>query len=155
MFRCAVVVFCALAAAALALVTGSSLFPPALGAQVLAWSACPHLTDARCAMLPVPIDPRKPQGAKLELRIARLPVTDAAQKRGTLVFIPGGPGIGIEPTLAAAAAQVKAFRRHYDVVTFDPRGIGESDPIRCDPKAVPAAPTPSADPPTRAQFQNI
>ncbi len=103
----------------------------------------------------MPIDPAKPGGPTLKLRLARLSATDPAHRRGVLLIVPGGPGIGIEPTIGAAEHQVAELRRYYDVVTFDPRGIGASDPIRCDPNALPKAPAPSSQPPTRTEFENI
>jgi pimeloyl-ACP methyl ester carboxylesterase len=105
-------------------------------------------------VLAVPVDPRNPNGASLNLRIARLPSIGPG-RAGTLLFIPGGPGVSIEGTLGGAERQIAEFRRHFDVVTFDPRGVGESEPIRCDPRAVPRPPAPSLKAPTREQFRGI
>jgi pimeloyl-ACP methyl ester carboxylesterase len=146
---------CTPVVASVALLTRVLAAAPTADAPSLQWSACPQLKDAQCAMMTVPIDPVKPNGATLNLRLARMPTASTGHKRGMLLIIPGGPGVGIEPTLSAAAKQVAAFRRYYDVVTFDPRGVGQSDPVRCDPNAVPKPPAPSAQPPTRAQFRTI
>jgi pimeloyl-ACP methyl ester carboxylesterase len=107
----------------------------------LHWSRCTDVPNAKCAGLPVPIDPAQPNGATLTLRIARVPAIDSKHKKGMLLSIPGGPGIGISVMLnphMRKEQHMDDFRHEYDVVTFDPRGVGQSDPIRCAPNAVPS-----------------
>jgi pimeloyl-ACP methyl ester carboxylesterase len=58
-----------------------------------------------------------------------------------LISIPGGPGVGISIMLdphMRAEQHMDDFRREFDVVTFDPRGVGESDPVRCSAEAEPS-----------------
>ena len=50
---------------------------------------------------------------------------------------------------------VADFQQQYDVVTFDPRGIGKSSPIRCDPKAAPKVEMPLDHKPTQAEFDAV
>lgn len=111
---------------------------PSATAEQLRWAPCDDVPDAVCAFLEVPIDPAQPDGAQLYLRLAKLPALDAAQSQGSLLLIPGGPGVGI----MAAGGQfgilrdifhTDELREHFDVVTYDPRGIGQSNPIRCKP----------------------
>jgi pimeloyl-ACP methyl ester carboxylesterase len=108
----------------------------------LHWEPCDDVPDAECAWLEVPIDPAQPDGPQLNLRLARLPALDASRSQGSLLIIPGGPGVGI----TAAGGQfgilrplfhLDELRETYDVVTFDPRGIGQSSPIRCAPAPLP------------------
>jgi pimeloyl-ACP methyl ester carboxylesterase len=153
--RLVILYLCTPIVASLALLTRPLAAAPTADAPSPQWAACPQIKDAQCTMLTVPIDPAKPGGATLKLRLARMPTTATGHKRGVLLIIPGGPGVGIEPTLSAAKQQVSEFRRYYDVVTFDPRGVGQSDPIRCDPNAVPKPAAPPAQDPTRAQFRTI
>jgi pimeloyl-ACP methyl ester carboxylesterase len=111
------------------------------GAYTLRWSPCTEVPNAECGGLPVPIDPARPNGAKLTLRIARVPAIDPKRKKGVLVSIPGGPGVGISVMLdphMRKEQHMDDFRTEYDVVTFDPRGVGKSDPVRCAPDAVPS-----------------
>ena len=54
-----------------------------------------------------------------------------------------------------AAQHVAEFQRQYDVVTFDPRGIGNSSPIRCDPATAPTAEMPMDRTPTQAEFEAV
>lgn len=128
--------------------------PPA----ALQWAPCKDVPDAQCAGLQVPVDPAQPAGVKFALRIARVTASDPNAKRGVLVILPGGPGMGIAGTIGGEmrkAQHIDDFRKDYDVVTFDPRGIGESNPIRCAPEAVPSAPPPIDSVPTAADYKAI
>lgn len=108
----------------------------------LQWQRCDDVPDAECAWLAVPVDPAQPDGARLRLRLGRLPARDPSQSRGALLLIPGGPGVGITAAggqfgILRSLFHLDELRQTYDVVTFDPRGIGESSPIRCAPTSLP------------------
>lgn len=85
-----------------------------------------------CATLAVPLDPAVPRGRTITLAVARLA---AAQRSDATVLInPGGPGASGVDFLLGAADRLAAqgFTAHSDVVAFDPRGVGASEPqIRC------------------------
>jgi pimeloyl-ACP methyl ester carboxylesterase len=126
--------------------------------QVLQWTACPDIPDTECAGLDVPVDPARPDGPRFTLRLGRLPALDPTQRKGVLLFIPGGPGPGIAKTIGGddrRAQHVDEFRRQWDVVSFDPRGIEQSSPIRCAPDLRPPPRTPGDHPPTAAEFEAI
>lgn len=127
--------------------------PP--GPPALQWAPCDDIPDVECATIEVPVDHANPDGPQIPLRLGRLPNTDPTQYRGTLLIIPGGPGPGIQIMLVdnGPAQRLDEVRRSYDVVSFDPRGIGRSNPVRCDPALVPPVTLPAADPPTREQFE--
>jgi pimeloyl-ACP methyl ester carboxylesterase len=75
-----------------------------------------------------------------------------------LLILPGGPGAGIAEELGREmreAQHIPEFQQHYDVVTFDPRGIGKSNPIRCDPEAAPKVEMPMDRQPTEAEFDAL
>jgi pimeloyl-ACP methyl ester carboxylesterase len=129
--------------------------PPA--APVLQWSACPDVPKTECAVLDVPVDPARPDGAKLALRLGRVPAAYPAQNKGMLLILPGGPGAGIVEMFRDTRSDqhIEELAQQYDVVTFDPRGIGKSSPILCAPNAVPPVVTPVATPPSPAGFQAI
>ena len=127
-------------------------------APALSWAPCVDVPQTQCATLAVPVDPARPDGATLKLRIARVPASNQSSKKGVLIFIPGGPGVGISGTFGGenrTGQHVDDFRREYDVVAFDPRGIGQSNPIRCDPAAVPSATPPAGGAPSAAEFKAI
>ncbi len=134
--------------------------PSAAEAQPVApptlhWAACPDVPETECSGLTVPVDPGRPSGEQFTLRIARVPAADPAHKKGMLLFIPGGPGVGIAGTFGGGertGQHIDEFRRDYDVVTFDPRGIGRSSPIRCAPDALPKPSMPVDRAPSRQEL---
>jgi pimeloyl-ACP methyl ester carboxylesterase len=115
--------------------TGTSAIVPT--ASTLHWSQCGgQLAGSECASLAVPLNYADPGGRKITLALSMIPATaPAAKQQGVLLVNPGGPG---EPgrSLAADVAgglspQVAAT---YDIVGFDPRGVGGSVPaLSCDP----------------------
>lgn len=94
--------------------------------QKLAWQDC---GGVQCAKLKVPVDYASP-ASSIEIAVSKVPAS--GDKKGTLVVNPGGPG-GSGYDYAAAADQIvtPAVRRQFDVVGFDPRGVGRSAPITC------------------------
>ena len=95
--------------------------------QVLAWSDCEGL---ECASLRVPVDYGDPSGPSMDLAIVRVPA--AGDARGALVINPGGPGSsGVDYARAASVIVGDAVRDAYDIVGFDPRGVGGSAPVDC------------------------
>ncbi len=97
----------------------------------------------------VPIDYRHPLGGSIRLAVTRAPALDAPSVQGTLVFNPGGPGESGNQILPVVLGMPAGDRppAHFDIVSFDPRGTGASDPLRCgtDPAAATSAlPVPSA-----------
>jgi len=88
-----------------------------------------------CAWLTVPLDYDDPGGATAQIGVMRLPATgDAAERIGSLVVNPGGPGGSgmVQANVVSLALEDTPVPRHFDVVGFDPRGVGASTPtIRC------------------------
>ena len=103
----------------------------------LRWSRCTDdlaaAADLRCATLKVPVDPAEPDGPTLDLAVAKQPATGSPSERiGSLVMNPGGPGASGIEFLASAASQLPdEVTKKFDLVSFDPRGIGASSPVRC------------------------
>ncbi|WP_043623056.1 alpha/beta hydrolase [Nonomuraea candida] len=102
----------------------------------ISWRACPAGpgVDPRqeCATLRVPMDHRKPGGPAISLAVSRIKTAKPATRRGVLLIIPGGPG---SPGLNRPSVQVGKLPRdvldRYDLVGFDPRGVGQSSPVSC------------------------
>src|SRR5690349_12795667 len=90
----------------------------------------------QCATLAVPLDYRHPNGRKITLALSMIPATAPAdQRQGDLLVNPGGPG-GSGRLLAAQVAYAldRSVASRYNVIGFDPRGVGASGPaLRCDP----------------------
>jgi pimeloyl-ACP methyl ester carboxylesterase len=97
--------------------------------QPLAWTDC---EGAQCAKLEVPVDYANPQGDTIELAVVKVPARKQSKRIGSLVVNPGGPGgSGVDYARAADFVVGKGVRDAYDVVGFDPRGVGRSAPIDC------------------------
>lgn len=98
--------------------------------QAISWDRCGGEFD--CATLTVPIDYDDPTGDTVDLAVLRSPATGDADPLGSLVVNPGGPGAsGVEYARAARAVVTAGVLERYDVVGFDPRGVGQSEPIEC------------------------
>lgn len=96
----------------------------------LNWSDCGN--GFQCATLSVPVDYQKPNGPKLDLALQRLPARNQASRIGSLLVNPGGPGgSAIEFLRNWAGAVNRNLRDRFDLVAFDPRGVGESSPVIC------------------------
>ncbi|WP_181787170.1 alpha/beta hydrolase [Streptomyces phytophilus] len=107
------------------------------------WGACKNLpapapgapaaeADWQCGTLDVPLDHDKPDGEKIGIAMIRAEATGPRKERiGSLLFNFGGPGGSGIDTLPGLAGQYKTLHKRYDLVSFDPRGVGRSDGVHC------------------------
>jgi pimeloyl-ACP methyl ester carboxylesterase len=98
--------------------------------SALLWTDCQN--GFQCATLKVPIDYAQPSRGSLDLALIRRPAEDPIHRVGSLVTNPGGPGAaGTQDLRLTAARYPPELRARFDLVSFDPRGVGMSSPVHC------------------------
>jgi pimeloyl-ACP methyl ester carboxylesterase len=104
--------------------------PGAARVPVLAWRACDG--SFQCATARVPLNYRYPRGPMISIAVISHRATDPARRIGSLFFNPGGPG---DPGVASLPSWYPLFparvRARFDIISFDPRGVGDSTAVRC------------------------
>ena len=97
--------------------------------QELDWSGC---GENECARLTVPLDYAEPDGETIEIALLRVRATGSGDRVGQLVVNPGGPGgSGVDYAAGGESVFGSTLARYYDIVGFDPRGVGDSDGLEC------------------------
>jgi pimeloyl-ACP methyl ester carboxylesterase len=106
--------------------------------QAISWRPCDDPGDGRdseddrCGTVRVPVDYLAPRGETVEIALRKVPAGNAKARKGTLFINPGGPGAsGLEFAMEARDFFSDDVREVWDVVGFDPRGIGESGGFAC------------------------
>jgi pimeloyl-ACP methyl ester carboxylesterase len=80
----------------------------------------------------VPLDYRDPKRRTIELAVIRRAATNPARRIGTLLWNPGGPGVGGTTILPLWYEFFPPeVRERFDIVSWDPRGVGQSTAVRC------------------------
>lgn len=128
--------------------TDAKELPDSLTDQKLSWKKCPEQdsdgpvagilepmpdgTDWQCASLKAPMDYAEPDGDTLDIALVRAPTSASdSQRIGSLVFNFGGPGGSGVSTLPASGAEFAELHKRFDLVSFDPRGVGRSAGVEC------------------------
>ena len=101
--------------------------------QTIDWKDCSNETTTfQCGTVTVPLDYEHPDGQTITLAVKKLPASDGDAEHGSLFLNPGGPGgsgIGMVETDAPMFGE--ELQGAYDIIGFDPRGVGRSTPITC------------------------
>ena len=123
--------------------TPSSGVPQPSSASRLNWGSCSgflkkpsDVPSAQCSTVAVPIDYANPGAAQAQLAAIRIPAT--GPRIGALLINPGGPGASAVDMVAAMGPGLAGsdISRRFDLVGFDPRGVGHSTPaLRCQTDA--------------------
>jgi pimeloyl-ACP methyl ester carboxylesterase len=114
--------------------TPSAARPARPPVPVLEWTACGEdFPFAECAVAAVPLDYDRPDRGTTQVALARVPAADTANRIGSVFVNPGGPGgSGVGMVLDGFGEVLAAqLQGRFDVVGFDPRGVGASDPLHC------------------------
>ncbi|MEU1121189.1 MULTISPECIES: alpha/beta hydrolase [unclassified Streptomyces] len=110
--------------------------------QKIKWAACKGGTEAmaeatggakdfQCGHVSVPLDYAKPGSGSVDVAMIRLKSSASGKPRGSLLLNFGGPGGPGVSALAGAQKEFDFLSKEYDIVSFDPRGVGLSDPVSC------------------------
>ncbi|GAB2784398.1 alpha/beta hydrolase [Streptomyces daliensis] len=129
--------------------SSTSGLPRELTGQRLRWSPCPAPNAAQgeaggspsplpdgtgweCATLKAPMNYAKPGGSTVRIEMIRAKKRDNGRERvGSLLFNFGGPGGSGVATLPSFGKDYAKLHSRYDLVSFDPRGVGRSEGVRC------------------------
>jgi len=96
----------------------------------LQWSGCAR--SFQCATATVPLDYNQPRGATIRLSVIKLPAADPAHRIGSLFINFGGPGTGgVSELERIGPGYPDLLRQRFDLLSFDPRGVASSTPVRC------------------------
>lgn len=97
--------------------------------QRIVWKDCGR--GFRCATARAPVDWSEPGGDQLTLALTMKPAS--GRRLGSLFTNPGGPGASGVDFLKSSADGFfdRDLRDHYDLVAWDPRGVGASSPVDC------------------------
>jgi pimeloyl-ACP methyl ester carboxylesterase len=114
--------------------TAPAALPERFTGQKLTWRGCGGDVPAeiRCTTIDAPLDYFRPEAGSLRVTFSRLTTADPAKRRGILLLNPGGPGdSGLSEPHWRARRLPKEVLEQYDLVGFDPRGVGQSTPLKC------------------------
>ncbi|TQS42501.1 alpha/beta hydrolase [Cryptosporangium phraense] len=124
--------------------------------STLAWKACPAQAQGapprdpgqQCAEIEVPLDYRHPT-QKITVTISKISTAKPDRRRGVLLLNPGGPALpGLDMPSEIKSTLPADVLDRYDLVGFDPRGVGHSTPQSCglpDPNPLGLFPYPAVD----------
>jgi pimeloyl-ACP methyl ester carboxylesterase len=102
--------------------------------QKPAWHRCDTSQPAafQCATIQVPLDYGRPDAGTIKLAVSRMKTSLPGTRHGAILFNPGGPGgEGLDMPVMMKDAMPEKVREQYDLIGFDPRGVGRSTPLTC------------------------
>lgn len=121
------------AASTTTVVGATSPTPPPFDAGPIEWSACDDLEGLECGSITTLLDYADPDAGTIEIAVARRQALDPTGRIGSLVLNPGGPGgSGLDYLQFAQFGFADEITDRFDVVSFDPRGVGASSSVACE-----------------------
>lgn len=106
----------------------ASAGPNGFTPKPIAWHPCGKFD---CGSLDVPLDYSNPAGPTISLGLLRQPALDQTNKIGSLIVNNGGPGASPIEFITQGGVTNQAIHSRFDVIGFDPRGVGTSSPLNC------------------------
>ncbi|MER7244915.1 alpha/beta fold hydrolase [Kribbella sp. NPDC000426] len=145
-------------ASSLALIAPAVPAVAEVSSSALSFGSCPSdiaepYPALTCATVKVPLDYSRPNGAKISLLVTKHAANKPAQRIGSLVVNPGGPGVSgaayagslSRPDPTGFTQLDPAVLDAYDIIGFDPRGVFLSAPVSCAAPDHFGAPQPDPD----------
>lgn len=132
-------------------VAAAGLTTTAAASPQLRWADCQpegkddpaEVKGSECATLQLPVDWRDPGGPTFGLALARRKAEGPGERVGVLVFGPGGPGdSGVDRVKTGMDRFSEDLRDRFDIVSFDPRGVARSNPVKCSVDLLDKQPSP-------------
>ena len=88
-------------------------------------------TGFQCAKVTVPLDYSQPDGQTIEIAMKKH-LAAGSTRQGTLFMNPGGPGeSGVNDIGESVTSTFAGVQKAYDIIGFDPRGVGSSTAVNC------------------------
>src|ERR1700680_574498 len=109
--------------------TSSKPSPTPLTTGSVAWTDCG--AGFQCGTVQVPLDYSHPDAGTIGIAVNRAPATDQANRIGSLLINPGGPGVSGVTFLRDDLPALTNYNNRFDLIGFDPRGVGQSSPVSC------------------------
>jgi pimeloyl-ACP methyl ester carboxylesterase len=100
----------------------------------ISWKRCTERDQRgfQCAKIRVPLNHDRPSGEKISLALIRKRATKPSRRIGSLFYEPGGPGSpGTDFLPVVYRGFPEAVRERFDLISWDPRGVGQSTAVRC------------------------
>lgn len=105
----------------------------------ITWGTCPPLQPGakrdpreKCGTVTVPLNYQHPNGKTITIEVSEIATAKPGKKRGYLLLNPGGPALeGLNMPATMAPTLPASVLDSYDLIGFDPRGVGASTPMSC------------------------
>lgn len=133
----------------------SSVVVHSKGMGALRWKPCHG--DFQCASLEVPIDWFGEKDSTIDLAVVKLPAT-GDDPIGSLLVNPGGPGesgVKFLTDFSLIGEFPDEITENYDIVSWDPRGTGDSSPVECTTEQELLEPAPLPLPPVGPERDQV
>jgi len=103
-------------------------------AKSIVWKPCADAAGFDCSFMAVPLDYNISGDEQIKLSLARLPCRNADKRIGSLLINMGGPGVSGTSYLKKFFENYEPYgrlRERFDLVSWDPRGTGDSEKVVC------------------------
>ena len=98
----------------------------------LNWKPCVDVRTLKCATLVVPLDRSRPNGPTIGIGVTKVAARQQSRRIGSLLVNPGGPGASGQTFARQLVRGLSSeLLDRFDIIGWDPRGVGSSRPVRC------------------------